>query len=441
MTDGYEWQSRLDRVRAKIREYFPERQFVLRTEGRVSFVRLSPRIQMMGLAVVVALGGWATFATVNYAIFDRILESKEKQIANTRLAYRGLLDEVSTYQKKFGAISADLEANHGVILGLVEQNASLQQSLRSVETQLVATERDREHILSAREGLKNSLSSLKDRLHHLNNNNFALKENLTTIEESLQGVVAERDRALREGRELKKHRDALESRLSEIQETEKGAVQKLMDHTMTYIDSMEKVVELAGLDVNRLLDGDADSTRNMGGPFVEVKPEPDTLPGAQLKNSLDTLDARLERTAALQGLMKRLPLAAPMDSFNLSSGFGKRRDPVNKRWAMHYGLDLTGAQKSPIYATAPGKVIFAGWKDKYGRLVEIDHGAGIISRYGHLERIFVKQGQDIDFHEKVGLLGNTGRTTGMHLHYEVSFNGKPKNPLNFIKAGRHVFKE
>lgn len=439
MTEGYEWGSRFDRFKAKVREYFPERQFVLRTEGRVSFVRLSPRFQMAAVAVAALMGGWATFATVNYVLFDRIIETKEKQIANTRLAYKSLLDEVATYQKKFSSVTQDLEANHGVIVGLVEQNANLQQSLRAVEGQLEAAEKDRERILEARETLKNSLSSLKDRMHFLNNNNFALKENLTSIEENLQTVAAERDRALREGRELKRHKEALETRLAEIQETEKGTIQRLMDHTMTYIDSMEKVVELAGLDVNRLLDGD--EGENMGGPFVEIKAEPDHLPGAQLKNSLDSLEARLERTAALQGLMRRLPLAAPMDAFNLSSGFGKRRDPINKRWAMHYGLDLLGPHKAPIYATAPGKVIFSGWKDKYGRLVEIDHGAGIISRYGHLDKALVKEGQTVDFHDKIGLLGNTGRTTGMHLHYEVSFNGKPKNPLNFIKAGRHVFKE
>lgn len=441
MTNGFEKASRIARLRAWLRDHFPERQIVLRTEGRVSFVRLSPRFQMSAVAVAILMGGWATFATVNYVIFDRIIESKEKQIANARLAYRGLLDEVGAYQKKFGAITADLEANHSLILRMVEQNASLQNSLRTVESQLNAAEKDRERIQVARETLKTSLASLKDRLHHLNNNNFALKENLSTVEETLQGVVAERDRALREGRDLRRNKDELEARLSEIQETEKAAIQKLMDHTMGYIDGMERIVELTGLNVNRLLDADNPDAGGMGGPFVEIKQEPDHLPAAQLKNSLDSLDARLERTTALQGLMKRLPLAAPMESFTLSSGFGKRRDPLNKRWAMHYGLDLLASHRAPIYATAPGKVITAGWADKYGRMVEIDHGAGIVTRYGHLDQITVKQGQTVDFHEKIGLLGNTGRTTGMHLHYEISYNGKPKNPLNFIKAGRHVFQE
>ena len=90
--------------------------------------------------------------------------------------------------------------------------------------------------------------------------------------------------------------------------------------------------------------------------------------------------------------------------------------------------------------TAPGKVVFTGWRPGLGWTVEIDHGMGIRTRYGHLRTILAKQGDEIGFRDKVGLLGNTGRSTGPHVHYEILVNGKPVDPTNFIMAGKYVFK-
>ena len=129
-----------------------------------------------------------------------------------------------------------------------------------------------------------------------------------------------------------------------------------------------------------------------------------------------------------------------MNSHYVSSGFGKRRDPFNKRWAAHYGIDLVSHFKAPIYSAAAGKVSYVGRNGRYGRLIEIQHGAGVKTRYGHLHKIFVKKGQKIKSYKKIGLLGNSGRSTGPHLHYEVIFRGKPMNPRKFIKAGHYVFK-
>jgi len=156
---------------------------------------------------------------------------------------------------------------------------------------------------------------------------------------------------------------------------------------------------------------------------------------------LTNLDVQLDQLEGLQTILGKLPLALPMDHFQMTSAFGKRRDPLNGRWAMHYGLDLGGVHKTAVHSTAPGIVAFAGWKGNYGRVVEIDHGAGIRTRYGHLERTLVKKGQEVKFRDQIGLMGNSGRSTGSHLHYEITFKGRPKDPMKFIKAGRYVFKE
>ena len=229
----------------------------------------------------------------------------------------------------------------------------------------------------------------------------------------------------------------LEVRLVDLQKAEEDSVKKLTDRTTDYIDTMVKVIKFTGLKVNRLLAADNSRPRGQGGPFIEVKP--DDLPANRLKANLSNLNSYLQQSAGLQGIMAKLPLTAPMNSFYITSGFGKRRDPINKRWAAHYGVDLGNVFKSSVYATAPGVVTFSGWKGKYGKLVEVSHGAAIKTRYGHLNKILVKKGQKIKFREKVGLMGRTGRSTGAHLHYEILFTNRYKNPMKFIKAGRYVF--
>ena len=129
-----------------------------------------------------------------------------------------------------------------------------------------------------------------------------------------------------------------------------------------------------------------------------------------------------------------------MDSYYISSLFGMRRDPFNGQRAMHQGIDMAGQFKTPLFAPAPGIVTKAGTWGSYGRMVEIDHGFGITTRYGHLESISVNRGDEVDFRQQIGLMGRSGRSTGTHVHYEVLFDGIPQDPSKFLKAGQNVFK-
>ncbi|MCA9538707.1 MAG: peptidoglycan DD-metalloendopeptidase family protein, partial [Myxococcales bacterium] len=152
------------------------------------------------------------------------------------------------------------------------------------------------------------------------------------------------------------------------------------------------------------------------------------------------LNVRMDRLQSLEKLLRELPLVAPLDEFTVSSPFGRRRDPMNNEWSMHTGVDMPGEEGTPIRATAPGRVIFAGRKGKYGLLVEIDHGNGITTRYGHLSRAFVREGHTVKYRERIAEMGSSGRSTAPHLHYEVRVDDKPRDPMNFIQAGRYVFK-
>ena len=426
-------------IQQKLDNLFPERQIHLRTNGRVSFISFTKRVQILLTLVVFALGSWTTFASINFVLHEKILAAKDNQIASSRHAFKSLLSEVYAYQKKFKAITIDLEENHGIMLGLVEQNASLQQSLKSMHAELKNTETERVKVTDASQKLKSRLGSLEDNMRELANKNFSLKDNLKTVELDLHSALASRNQALFTGNKMRRNLRDLEVRLHDLQKTEEEAVQRLSEHTNKNIRSMERVIKLSGLKVKSLLRTVTPRKRGLGGPFIEAKL--DNLPASRLKNHLVSLDSRLGRAASLQFILTRLPLASPMKSFYLNSRYGKRRDPLNKRWAMHYGIDLDGPVKSKVYAPAPGIVKFVGWKGKYGRLIVLDHGAGLKTRYGHLRKTLVKKGQKVKFRQKIGLLGNSGRSTGAHLHYEIVYKNKPRDPMKFIRAGRYVLQQ
>jgi murein DD-endopeptidase MepM/ murein hydrolase activator NlpD len=119
----------------------------------------------------------------------------------------------------------------------------------------------------------------------------------------------------------------------------------------------------------------------------------------------------------------------------LSSGFGARLDPFLRSWAMHSGIDFRGATGEPVFSAASGRVAHAGMLGGYGLLVEIDHGNGIVTRYAHLSRIDVKEGDMVGVGQRVGRIGSTGRSTGPHLHYETRINGEAVDPMRFLRAG------
>lgn len=424
---------------------FPRREIMLRTGGRVSYFRFSTRLQVSLFSVFFAFFAWSGYTSVSYVLQQRVVDAKDDQIAYARLAYQGLLAQVTDYQKRFSELSSELQENHGLMLSLVEKNASLQRSLRLVENRLTMTKEEQRAVTEARERLQVSLGKIQRELDDLANRNFSLKGNLESVEGELQTALIDRNQALFNGVQLNRLNRDLENRLLDLQQTELDTVERLSESTVDQIENLERVIRTTGLDVANLVTAQParpDLPQGQGGPFVSATTlKSDDLPGNVLRAGLQSLDAQLRHSEALSSVVGKLPLAAPMKSFYITSNFGKRRDPVNRKWAMHYGLDMGGPPQAPVYATAPGTVTFAGWKGYYGRLVEIDHGAGLKSRYGHLKKIFVKKGQKLNFYDRIGLLGSSGRSTGPHLHYEVVFNRKVVNPAKFIEAGRRVFQK
>lgn len=190
---------------------------------------------------------------------------------------------------------------------------------------------------------------------------------------------------------------------------------------------LEEVLASTGVDLDKIIGHiSQQSEPAMGGPFVSL-------------DSMRSNAAEQQRVAALLKVAKILPLRAPLEvHYGIGSPFGARTDPFNGRPEFHTGIDLDAPYRTTVYSTAPGVVIFTGWKEGYGRTIEIDHGHGIVTLYAHLHRIMVANGERVAAHVKIAQLGSTGRSTGPHLHYEIRLDGRPVNPEKFLEAGKNV---
>lgn len=174
-----------------------------------------------------------------------------------------------------------------------------------------------------------------------------------------------------------------------------------------------------------------------GGPWVSAG-GPGDVPATleQLAGHLDRIEALMDRIARVATLRDldgmALPSRAPVASGRISSGFGTRVDPFTGRRARHTGVDYPAPRGAPILASAGGRVRWAGPRGAYGRTVEIDHGNGLVTRYGHASRLFVRTGDVVLPGQKIAAVGSTGRSTGPHLHFEVLRNGRQVEPRLYL---------
>ncbi len=161
---------------------------------------------------------------------------------------------------------------------------------------------------------------------------------------------------------------------------------------------------------------------------------------AAYAKNLREFEQTLTAWTAFRTVIEAIPLANPLDDGRLTSPFGVRKHPVTGRRSFHRGIDIATVRRTPVYAPAPGVVTFVGTKGSFGKFVEVDHGRGFKSRYGHLDKILVRRGQKIDFRQKLALVGSTGRSTGPHLHYEVVFRGRQLDPEDIFEAGHNLLR-
>jgi murein DD-endopeptidase MepM/ murein hydrolase activator NlpD len=191
-------------------------------------------------------------------------------------------------------------------------------------------------------------------------------------------------------------------------------------------NAITKILLRSGIE----LDASSGKPSGIGGPFVEPR-----LPGDRFDASLGDLDAALTRLESVRETARDLPFSNPAPGQPVTSRFGNRVDPFLGRLALHAGIDFSAQTGDEVKSTGAGKVVAAGVVGGYGNMVEIDHGYGISTRFGHLSKILVSVGDEVKTGDLIGRAGSTGRSTGPHIHYEVRRDGQAIDPMHFLNAG------
>ncbi len=234
----------------------------------------------------------------------------------------------------------------------------------------------------------------------------------------------------------------LEGKVIELKNTNEAIVQRVQDKTAGKLEDLESIIKHTGLNMSELKREymDENHAKNKsahpseGGPYIPV----DTIfLSPQAKDMLNGLD----NLVVLSQIVSTLPLSKPIHVYGEQSAFGHRIDPFNGHMAFHSGLDMAGPIGSKIYSTADGEILSAGRNGAYGNAIDIDHGFGVTTRYGHLSEVLVHEGQQVKKGEVIGIQGMTGRATGPHLHYEVRYHDQAVNPKNFLEAQKDVSEE
>ena len=249
---------------------------------------------------------------------------------------------------------------------------------------------------------------------------------------ALKETAAERDIMAAQANLARQQVEEIALELRLMEERNDQIFRQIEEAMVVSVQPLEKMFRSAGMNPKAILEAVRRGYSGYGGPFMRPSGE-----NAQI--SLE--EQRASKILSVLGSLNiyriaidKVPLAHPIkNKHRFTSGFGPR-------WGrMHNGLDFAAPHGTPIYATADGVVVFTGRQSAYGRLIKIKHDFGYETRYAHLSKIRVKNGQRVSRGERIGDMGNTGRSTGTHLHYEIRSNGKAVNPMNYIKAAKDVF--
>jgi murein DD-endopeptidase MepM/ murein hydrolase activator NlpD len=225
-------------------------------------------------------------------------------------------------------------------------------------------------------------------------------------------------------------------RLKRLSDAETGLLQGVDQTISARVDDLHDLLGRVGLNPEAVERQSPDG--GIGGPFVPIQSvRIEGIADPIFTTAYENAVAHDSELSALFAALHHVPLTTPVHGaqFEVTSGFGPRVDPFTSRIAFHPGVDFAGPWGSTVVATAPGTVVWAGARAGYGNMVEIDHGNGFATRYGHLSKIDVKVGQTVRIGETIGEIGSTGRSTGPHLHYETRINGEAVDPQKFLRAG------
>lgn len=378
-----------DRAHATVSRYLPEHQIYFRTNGNVRFVTVSTRAQVMAVAACALVIGWlgvasSSFWTQTDAIADkqRVVAMQERQLAAMQMRMKVLTSDIKELRQDAQITSQRIEQRHAFLNQLISNRLQVNEKTAKP---IAVSQRD-------------SLTQ-----------------------------------ALRAGQNATREQKALVQAYQSLEREQLAFVDQATTATQARYEELTRLVTRLGLSADQMI---AQSHRGMGGPLIRASFE---------RGAYSTLEPRFKdlymswtRLDLLQRAMLSIPAYLPTRNTTFTSGFGFRYDPFSGSPAMHAGIDFAGPLGTPIMAAASGVVVKATWLGGYGNMIEIDHGRGLTTRYAHLATMAVREGDRVEQGDVIAGMGSTGRSTGVHLHYEIRVNGEAVNPMPFLEAARDV---
>ena len=468
------------------RHLYTGRRFYMLHHGQVYFFSIPAIVQLILFALFVSLAAWLAYSIPYYVrhqdalttLHDRFILAQheyEAQIAAMQEEHERLSVKLRLAQDHFDKVATDLQERHENLAAIMDVRDRMGEALN----------KRREEVRKAREALRakeqeKAKTKKSSQMHkrvfpgpargtaHLLSSRPIETAAVLAGGETWDGRLwfgeGFRKRNLRyilsdTGRPKT---DRVVSKLYAIGLIQTAILDHLEEEIRQTMAFHEEALQIgAFMDVDLMIarlsrDGrDMQDEVALGGPYKPLRRDMRKLSEARLTpqkplddaletplaNRMKKLGNSLDRLTAMTDLLMNLPIAPPIDSHHITSGFGPRIDPFTKKWALHEGIDLVGTGDGVgVRAVLPGVVISAIKHSSYGMMIELDHGRGLTTRYGHLGKMFVKPGQEVAFRQSIGTVGNTGRSTAAHLHYEIRLDDKPLDPWKFLEAGRYVFK-
>ena len=309
-----------------------------------------------------------------------------------------------------------------MVIGQQETQEQLLARQMQVESEAARVATFREDLTKAAEDLQRRQAFLEEMVEMLPAD-VTDEAEAATGEAETKGTTARLSAALPEG-----------AALARLEQRQLALVERLTRFAEARVSGAERAIRKLGLNPRAVVAG---ARTAQGGPFERLETGGDSTLDRQFRK----LGLSLARLDELESALTRIPQVMPAEGQMVTSSYGIRRDPFTGEAARHSGLDFRGSIGAPIHAAAKGRVSFVGVKGGYGKVVEVSHGNGLMTRYAHMSGFKSHVGQEVAAGDVIGLIGSTGRSTGPHLHFEVRVNDRPVNPRTFLENAPQLLQQ
>ena len=439
------------RIHTMLERHLPEQRLFLKSDEGTRFIRLRPATQAALIAGMGLFVGWTIIVTSIFLIDTISAGNVREQAQREELRVQERLNElerlndrraaeVRRSQQRFALAMDQVSEMQTRLLDSEERRRELETAVDVVQLSLRDTRRERDTALMELASIQVELQADTGTVQTAAARERELSRTLGFLTEALQETAHQRDETVTRMAEARAEVEALNFAAALASERQERVFRQIEDAVAMSMEPLDEMFRAAGLATDQIIGQVRATYSGQGGPLMPITmstrgeaPDAMSLRANEVLAALDELN--LHRIAAEQ-----LPFTIPVRSnVRMTSGFGYRTDPINGGRRLHAGTDFAGPRGTPIHAGGDGTVIFAGRQSGYGLMIEIRHAFGITTRYAHLSRLRVNEGERVSRGDRIGDMGNTGRSTGTHLHYEVRRSGDPVNPMTFITAGRDVF--